>query len=122
MGAYHTRSNYLNVLVTRMVIFNYTCTRACKRASVRSDVIEQAWQKKNTLNSPSLQLSVGSTYITEYGHHGLDGASMRERKHGKTEDQFTVAVVKRGVGDTDAKTVVGHLPSLVFYTSGAKLL
>ena len=34
----------------------------------------------------------------------------REREHGNTEDRFTVAVVKKCVGDTDARTVVGYLP------------
>ena len=33
-----------------------------------------------------------------------------EREHGNTEDWFTVAVVKKGVGDTESRTVVGHLP------------
>lgn len=34
----------------------------------------------------------------------------REREHGNTEDRFSVAVVKKGVGGTDARTVVRHLP------------
>ena len=33
-----------------------------------------------------------------------------EREHGNTEAQFAIAVVKGDVGDTDARTVVGHLP------------
>jgi len=53
---------------------------------------------------------VGSTYIIECGHHGLDSTSTDKGKHGNTEDWFDVAVVKKCVGDTDARTAVGYLP------------
>ena len=74
------------------------------------DIIEQAWQVKNMLNTPLLQAVCGFHIYHRLRTPWLGQHLHREREHGNTEDQFAVAVVKKCVGDTDARTVVGYLP------------
>lgn len=61
------------------------------------------------LNTPLLQAVRGFHIYHRVWTPWLGQYLHREREDGNTEDRFAAAVVKKGVGDTNARTTVGHL-------------